>query len=449
MARTCRFTFGDRSGAAEWIYDGEQLTLTPEGGGVLSVALKELAGISGDGYTLDLVVPGGGPGGTGDHLILARLGAEGPTLSEALRREWLTARAKVLRLGGSGEGKRFYGRATGLAPTGASAVAGAEPFQALLFEDVLVVACDGKDLQPIFLALIEAVAFDEPSYSIQLRHWPNQEIVFSKMAGQTDEFLQAVQGNRSLLAKESAAQLTVALPGLPAGGRAALAGIWLPGRLMRLDAMDALCPGFASGFKDSWLPRLARPEEGRYLLSRAVKAAGGAWLGFTRGDAGTAGGDESPGDAGYGTEAGNSSDSGPATSVDGVPGDVLGGASGAAPEGDSQGLPEGEQPAWLLARLEEAWFLEALSMGSRATYGFKGGEEVPVLVSQLLCAPQFSREALYNPLEQLTGDNAALAIPAVHLDFLVELRRCFAGRVIHQGADGWRKGVERLGGGSE
>ena len=46
---------------------------------------------------------------------------------------------------------------------------------------------------------------------------------------------------------------------------------------------------------------------------------------------------------------------------------------------------------------------------------------MPALVSRLLCAPQFSKEALYNPLADLTGDNAELAIPAQFLGFLVEL----------------------------
>jgi hypothetical protein len=88
------------------------------------------------------------------------------------------------------------------------------------------------------------------------------------------------------------------------------------------------------------------------------------------------------------------------------------------------------------------WFLEALSVKDRATYCFRGGDEVPALVSQLLCAPQFSKEALYTPLERLTGDNALLAIPAQSLGFLVELRTRFAGRVIHKSPEGWQKEIK-------
>ncbi|NLE10540.1 MAG: hypothetical protein GX630_03450, partial [Actinobacteria bacterium] len=100
---------------------------------------------------------------------------------------------------------------------------------------------------------------------------------------------------------------------------------------------------------------------------------------------------------------------------------------------------------WLLCGKNGVWFLEALSIEDRATYCFTGGEEVPALVSRLLCAPQFSREALYSPLAELTGESADLAIAAQALDFLVELRRRFKDRVIHQTTEGWKRDVGRLG----
>jgi len=103
-----------------------------------------------------------------------------------------------------------------------------------------------------------------------------------------------------------------------------------------------------------------------------------------------------------------------------------------------------ERPLWMLAGKNGVWFLEPLSIENHATYCFKGGDEVPALVSRLLCAPQFSKEALYSPLADLTGENAELAIPAGHLGFLVELRRRFQVRVIHQSVESWRKEVEKL-----
>ena len=418
MARGCSFSFGSRSGAGHWSFDGSFLLVTPDTGAPISLPVAEMSGISGDDYTVTVTVPAAGPTGSGAaggasgapagtaaapatppppavpspalELTLARLGADGPTLREELRRVWLAARAEVLRLGGTGKGKPFPGKVIGL--DGASPAA--EPFQALLFEDVLVIGREGRDVEALFLSLFDSVEFVEPTYCVSVRAWPGREVIFSKMAGQTAEFVKALSANRSALSEEAAASLAVAAPKLPAGGRAALAGTWLPGRLLDLPTVEAACPGFTAVLRDSWLPRLVRHDEAAYLLDWA--ATGSAWLGCTR------------------------------------------------EKVDAEGAGEGEQPLWLLCGKGGVWFLEALSIEDRATYCFRGGNDLPILVSQLLCAPQFSKEALYNPLDQLTGDNAALAIPAQHLGFLVALRSAFQSRVIHQTPESWREGVERL-----
>ncbi|MBN1321461.1 MAG: hypothetical protein JXA87_11560 [Thermoleophilia bacterium] len=418
MARTCRLSFGGRSGPAEWSFGGSYLTVTPEQGGPITVAVPEIAGIAGDGYELLLSLPAqsgaagttqsAGPGAAGgvagvSDLVLTHLGAEGPTLLEGLRREWVPARAKVLRLGGSGEGRPFTGCVMGLgdepgAANRPSQPAGVpEPFHALLFEDVLVVAREGRDLEPVFLALVGAIDLDEPDYAVRLRQWPRQEVVFSRMAGQTEEFLRNLRANRALLAEESGTALASMVPLLPAGLRAALAGMWLPGRLLELEAMEAVCPGFHTVFHSSLLPGLLRHDEGAHLLRWA--SGGSSWLGCTRETAASSG---ETGDEGY--------------------------------------------PLWLLCGKGGVWFLEALSSQDRATYCFSGGEDTPVLMAKLLCAPQFSREALHSPPEEFEGDKAGLTIPAQSLGFLVELRSRFQDRVIHRTLEGWRGDVERLAG---
>lgn len=374
------------------------MVVMPEQGSPISVAVNELAGIAGDGYELRVSLLGL------EELVLSRLGAEGPTLLEGLRRAWIPARAKVLRLGGSGEGKPFTGRVAGLdgtpavegtAPTAGAPAGAGDPFHALLFEDVLVVAREGRDVEPVFPALLSAVEFDEPAYSVRLRQWPGQEIVLSRMAGQTEEFLRALRANRSALAAESAAALAAACPALPAAPRGALAGMWLPGRLLELEAMEAVCRGFDKAFRDGLLPALLRHAEGEYLLRWA--SGGSTWVGSTRRTAASSG---ETGDEG--------------------------------------------SPLWLLSGKKEVWFLEALSSEDRATYCFAGGEEVPALVSRLLCAPQFLREALYSPLSELSGDKADLAVAAQFLGFLAELRKRFRDRVIHQSPENWRTNVDRL-----
>ncbi len=262
MTGTCRFSFGQRAGAATWSYDGLSVVVTPEGAGPSTYPVKELAGISGDDYTVSVVVPEAGgvtAPGSAARLVLSHLGHDGPTLAESLRRDWLKARTEVLRLGGAGEGWLVHGQVAGLdgaAWSSSEATASdspSEPFRALLYEDVLVVAREGRDLEPVFLALLESVTFDETTYNVQAREWPGRTLVFSRLAKQTDEFVKRLGESRSLLAKEAAATLAAAVPTLAAEGRGALAGAWMPGRLLELAQMEAACAGFAAGFSDAWL----------------------------------------------------------------------------------------------------------------------------------------------------------------------------------------------------
>ena len=89
---------------------------------------------------------------------------------------------------------------------------------------------------------------------------------------------------------------------------------------------------------------------------------------------------------------------------------------------------------WLLVRTDEDWSLELLSQGNYATYLFKGGFEMPGLASGIAKMPQFSREALYQPLAELVEQRNQYAIAARDLPLLRELRSYFAGRRIHTAA---------------
>ncbi len=411
MSRTCQFAFAGRSGPAEWSFDEISLVVAPADGRPLVFPVQELAGIAGDGHNLELTVPGAAaPAATGatadaavSRLSLAKLGAEGPTLLDALRRSWLVARAKALRLGGSGEGKPFSGMVAGAdtaavangdgpaAPHGAApgGLSAAEPFGALLFEDVMVMAREGRDLEPLFIALTERTTFDETTYAIHVAEWPGREFVFARLAKQTQDLLDSLRKHREALANEAGTVLASSVPSLPTSYRGVLAGDWPPGRLRTLQELNATCPGFEEAFRRTWLAGCLRKEEGEFLLDWAGSAS--TWLGCSRET----------------TEAG-------------------------------EGL------LWLLAGKNGIWFLEALTGEDRATYYFAGGDEMPALVSRLLCAPQFSKEALYGPPEMLTGERSDLAIAAQFLAFLVSLRARFKGRVIHAGPEGWRKDMEAL-----
>jgi hypothetical protein len=415
MSRTCLYAFAGRFGPAEWSFDEVSLIVSPVEGRPLVFPVRELAGIAGDGFSLELTVPGPAapaapadvpsmagetaPGAPGEarpggeppapafpRLMLAKLGAEGPTLLDALQRSWSMARARALRLGGSGEGKPFSGMVAGFDSSG-----NAEPFKAQLFEDVMVVAREGRDLEPLFVALVEKMGFDEDAYAIQLREWPERELVFSRLAKQTHDLLDTLSKHRQALADEAGTLLASAVPGLPGAYRGILAGEWPPGRLRTLEEMEDVCPGFGHALRDTWLAACLRRDEGAFLLDWAGPAS--TWLGCSR----------------------ETSDTG-----DGL--------------------------LWLFAGKGGKWFLESLAGEDRATYHFVGGEELPALVSRLLCAPQFSKEALYGTPDMLTGERADLAIPAQLLGFLVSLRSHFKSRVIHASPEGWRKDVEAIAG---
>lgn len=399
MAKTCTYQWSGSGGRAEWSFDGDALLLTPEDGAPFAMALKECAGISGDGYALTLRC--------GDRALqLARLGQDGPTLLEQLRRLWPPARARALRLSGSGEPRRF---------AGALATGGMKACEALLYEDCLLVAAEGEDLKPVFLALQARASFDEAAYAVSLLGWDGGGATFAKLAGRTQEFLDAVKASRSLLAKEAADLHARHLPTLGAAQRAVLSSLWLPGRMMTAGALEKACAGFLTAFASSWLGRSFRKKEGEALLDWAGRE--NTWLGYGR--------------LGAGLETtGEEEASAPA---EGVPPEAAASGAVTVPGGPPDCL------LWLLCRRDRAWLLETLSEKDHATYRFEGGTEMTGLASHLLCAPQFSREALYLPLEALTGERADLAIAAHELPFLKDLRSRFRDRVIHSGFAGWKE----------
>ena len=93
MARTCRLVRAGRSVDAQWRREGDALVVSPAGAPALAVPLGEVSGIAGDGFTVRLRLPDG-------EIALERLGGDGPTLLDELRRDWLPLRAAVLRLAG-------------------------------------------------------------------------------------------------------------------------------------------------------------------------------------------------------------------------------------------------------------------------------------------------------------------------------------------------------------
>jgi hypothetical protein len=361
MARTCRLVRAGRSVDAQWRRDGDALVLSPAGAPAFAVHLAEVSGLAGDGFSVRLRVPDG-------EIALERLGGDGPTLLEALRRDWPVARAAVLRLAAGGRPNEvFSGNLDSPGLRG--------HFDGFFVGDRLIVAPEGGDVVALFAADFASISFDEEAYAVRAAGWDGGQTVFTRLGGKTAAFTGALQAAREELSRQAAEVLARFLPTLAAGPRADLAAQWLPGRLLSIENLERIAPGFEVSFFASWLAASPRAETGRTLM--AGLAPGDRFLGY------------------------------------------------AAPA-------EGEAPPlWLLAFRGGTASLELLSHGDYATYLFHRGEELPGFVQGLVRLPEFSREALYLPFEELTGERGIYAIPARDLPLLKALRASFAGRKIH------------------
>ena len=366
MARACRLVRAGRAVEAVWRRDGDVLVVTPSGSAPLAIALAEVSGLGGDGFTVRLRLPDG-------EVALERLGGDGPTLLEELQRDWPVLRAAVLRLSGGEQPRQVFAGAI-------SSAASRGAFRGYLVDGRLIVAPEGGDVFALFLADCASIAFDEGAYAALLTGWGGEETSFRGLGGATAGFVGAMRSAREALAGQAADVTAENLPTLAAGPRAALATEWLPGRLLRFEQLERISPGFDASFRASW-------------LASSVRAASGLAL------------------------------------MEGVPpADRYLGYAPPAP---------GEEPfLWLLARRGETESLELLSHGDHATYLFRSDAGLPALIEGLIRLPEFSREALYLPLEQLTGERGVYAIPARDLPLLKGLRDRFAGRKIHPAAAG-------------
>ena len=253
MARTCRLVRAGRSVDAQWRRDGDALIISPAGAPALVVSLGEVSGLAGDGFTVLLRMPAG-------EIALERLGGDGPTLLEALRRDWPVVRAEVLRLaGGERPAEIFSGNLA------ASGIPG--PFHGFFVGARLIVAPAGGDISALFVADFASVSFDEAEYSLVATAWDGRQTVFSKLGGKTAAFSGALLTARETLSRQAAEVFARLLPPLGAGPRAELTAQWLPGRLLSFEDLERIAPGFEASFGSSWLATTPRAEAGRAMMA--------------------------------------------------------------------------------------------------------------------------------------------------------------------------------------
>jgi hypothetical protein len=380
---------------ATWLLDKDILSITSPVIGALALPVAEISGFTFDDTVLALCV-------NGRRLILSKLGAGGPTLYDALERAWPLLRAQALRLQGRGE-PHIY-------PCSFAQEGAAVPGRVVVYDDLLLVYGCGSDLSPIFLPLVQCVMSDEANYLVTIRTWEDASYAFSKLGPKTSEFARRVTNARAALTSEASAYIRGCFPSLDAFAQMSLSAQWLPGRLLSLEQLAMLVPE-APGALDALVAQLPRKRESGALRKGA--APSDIFFALVAALPEAQGGEEEQpsGDA-------------------------------AAPEEDEAVQPAAPMlPAtlWLAARRGDDVVLESLSEGDRATYVFNDAEKVLPLLSMLLCAPQFSREALYVPVEKLVGDRAVLAVAARELAFLKELRKSLKARIIHRSFAQWSK----------
>src|SRR5439155_18425227 len=158
---------------AGWTLEGATLVVTAEGRVPEAIRLREVAGVGGDDSSLRLRLGE-------ERLTLSRLGAEGANLLAEVWRLWLPERADALRLAAAGDSVRFSGAM-------ARGDAAPRPCQAQLHDDALLLAAEDADIEPVFLARLEDIAFDAASMTVQLRDWDGDVLRLAKLAGRTDE----------------------------------------------------------------------------------------------------------------------------------------------------------------------------------------------------------------------------------------------------------------------
>lgn len=387
---------GPPAAQATWLLDKDILSIASPAQGTLALPVAEISGLSFDDAVLAICMKG-------RRVILSKLGADGPTLYEALERAWPLLRAQALRLQGRGEPHIYP---CNFAQEGASPALG----RVVVYDDLLLVYSRGNDLSPIFLSLVQCVLSDEANYLVTIRTWEGASYAFSKLGPKTSEFARRVTTARAALTSEASTNIRGCLPSLDAFAQMSLSSEWPPGRLLSLEQMEKLVPE-APGALDALVAQLPRKREASELRMNAF-----------------------PSDIFFALA--------PLSEVPGGEEEQPSGDS-AAPEEDEAVQPAASLvlPAtlWLVARRARDLVLESLSEGDRATYVFNDDGNGLPLLSMLLCAPQFSREALYVPVEKIVGDRAALAVAARELPFLKTLRENLKARIIHRSFAQWSK----------
>jgi len=391
-------------GACQLRFDAETGIVTPAAGTPIAFDLGDVDGaVPGDwDFALTLF--------TGRRLELRQFGAAFGRMSQELLAAWRDRTVRCLLLEDLEEVARFTGMAAITGP--------AAPAEIRLYRSNLaVLPLDGPPRQ-WRLAEVDAVSFDEASYSVTLESG-GERLTVGRLGVKTQEFRGKLGDTLDALRTLHAEALHATFPFLDPDRLQRVLEAMPEGRSTRLAALRDIHPKLPEALIDRAVDARLRP----YFDALRARAAGDSLMTgfkFVRPDEE---GEAEPEEAA---------------------------AEAAAPELNTAGK-EATQPLffWFFFPLPNgrvAW--EATTGSGRATYFFDAAEPVEQSIAQLtrgLALVNFRREPIYLPDDSLEREPRfrRYAIGCRKLPDLRTLRAAFRGRAIHTSLEAWTAQVEK------
>jgi len=403
-AYTGKFQYLDESGAAvsagacQFRFDAETATATPASGTPIAFDLGDVdRAVPGDWeFQLTLF--------TGRRLELRQFGPAFRTMSEELLAAWRDRTVRCLLLEDLEEIARYTATA---ALDGAAAPAEVRLYQS----NIAVLPLDGPPVQ-WRLAEVDAVSFDEATYSVTLAS-AGERLVIAKLARKTDEFRGNLDAALDALRTEQAEALHSTFPFLDPDQLQRVLRLMPEGRSVPLAALRAIHPKLPDALIARAVDAPLRP----YFEALSARSQSDSLMtGYKliRPD------EEPPAEEDETQDA-------------------------AAPESDQDKPPLIFWFFFPLPNARVAW--EATTGSGRATYLFDAAPPVDQAATRLtrgLALVNFRREPIYLPDESLERQARfrRYAIGCRKLPDLRTLRAAFRGRAIHTSLDAWTAQVE-------
>jgi hypothetical protein len=404
-----KFQYLDASGAAtsqgpcQFRFDAETAVLTPASGTPIAFDLGDVDRAVKHDWDFELILF------TGRRIQLRQFGAAFSTMSEELLAAWRDRTVRCLLLEDLEEVARYTATAALNAPPA--------PAEIRLYKsNIAVLPLDGPPIQ-WRLAEVDAVSFDESSYSVTLES-AGERLAIARLARKTDEFQGNLGGALDELRTHEAEALHTTFPFLDPDLLQRLIEAMPEGRSVPLSALQAIHVKLPDALIAHAVDEHLRP----YFDALRKRSAGDSLMTgfkFVRPDDKDAEKDEQP----------DTDESAP----------------------DADGKPVKQTLFfWFffpLAGGRVAW--EATTGSGRATYFFDAPPPVDQAIAHLtrgLALVNFRREPVYLSDESLEQEQRfrPYAIGCRKLPDLRTLRAAFRGRAIHTSLEAWTAQVEAV-----